>query len=197
MEIKDEILLNDFQINLSALNKVLDKSKITIPNQYVNYDGYFKDEGFTIPKSNTYIRIEYPNGNYQLEYTSNVDISYLLEKLENHHFLLIGDNRDKLSVRRLKLTSSEWRHNLVIKLTDIVNSYEDYSVLKLKIDYHLSDIQDTFIVKKFYEDLQYMEKVFDDFSWSEREKIGFLRMFLTGYLQGVDAASTYPPNEIE
>jgi hypothetical protein len=40
-----------------------------------------------------------------------------------------------------------------------------------------------------------MEKVFDDFAWSDREKIGFLRMFLTGYLQGIDAASMYPPNE--
>lgn len=197
MEIKDEILLNDFQINLSTLNQILDKSKISISNQHVNYDGYFKDEGFSIPKSNTYIRIEYPNGNHQLEYTSNVDVAYLLDKLENHNYLLIGENRDKLSVRRLKLTSSEWRHNLVIKLTDIVNTYEDYSVLKMKIDYHLSEIQDTFIVKKFYDDLHYMENVFDDFAWSDREKIGFLRMFLTGYLQGVDAASTYPPNEID
>jgi hypothetical protein len=195
MVTRDEILLNDEQIGVLNLKDVLEKSKVDISHQYLNYDGYFRDEGFVIPKTSTYIRIEYPNGNSQLEYTINVDIPYLLNKLDKYEYLLIGKQRDKVSLRKLKLTSSEWRHNLVIKLTDIVNQYEDFKILKSKIDDHLSGIQDTFIVKKFYTDLKYMEKVFDDFAWSDREKIGFLRMFLTGYLQGVDAASLYPPNE--
>lgn len=192
---KDEILLNNHHIDLVSLNDILESSKINISHDHVNNDGYFKDAGFSIPRSSTYTRIEYPNGNSQLEYTSNIDISYLLDKLDKYDFLLIGDQKDKLSLRRLKLTSSEWRHNLVTKLTDIVNDYEDFEMLKHKIDFHLADIKDTFIVKKFYSDLLFMEKTFDDFAWSEREKIGFLRMFLTGYLQGIDAASMYPPNE--
>lgn len=194
MKTRIELILGNKRVSEKELLAFICDNAIVHNDFSVSYDGYFKDEGYTETKDHVFFRIEFPNGNARMEHADLVDQDFLLNLLERNRYLMLGADKTKLSKRELQLSNSEWRLKTIDRILEALNNDLNYEEVLAKIDLEIEEYKHIFVIDQFYDDLHFMKEVFSQFAWSERERVGFLRMYLLGYLQGMENATKNPPN---
>lgn len=194
METRLEFLLEGKRIEPSDLHDYICENAVIRNDMAVSYDGYFKDSGFEERMHNAFVRLEYPDGNAQLLDAYTLDLNQLVGLLQKQDYVRIGKSGAKLQLRELNLSSSEWRLKTIDRIIKALDNGLTYDEVLQKVDDELEGYRDYFMVDQFCFDLEFMKGVFEDFAWTPREKVGFLRMYLMGYLQGLENATINPAN---
>ena len=154
------------------------------------YDGYFGTSGHRA-NAGGLIPIRYPSEDYdRLVFEAELDLAHLDGLLDRLKFVEIG--RQKFKIEEAESQFSEFsRVESIFKEIELLiqrfMTYEDFLEELREFAKGLGKAEE---VNKLQKRLERMEKIFNQYAWSEKEKVGFFKMYLQGYLDSIKDAKS-------
>ena len=176
--------------NSELLSIIQDSVEISSGNEHT-YDGHYHSSKLSGGK-NGFIPVRYPNEDYdRLMFKSEVDLHFIDGLLDRLSYIEIGRQKYKIEEAESQFTEESRVEHIYKEIELLIQQFMDYEDFLEKLRSIALGLGKAEEVQKLQDRLERMEKIFNQYAWSEKEKVGFFKMYLQGCLDSIkDAKST-------